>query len=151
MKQLVAYLAGLLFGVGLILAGMTEPAKVMGFLDFLGDWDPSLALVMVGAIGVHGVLLRLVLRRAGPIFDARFHVPSGRQIDRPLVVGAAIFGVGWGLAGLCPGPGIVNLGTGAVAAVVFVVAMVLGSGAQSRLGSAAWQRAADDDGELVAG
>jgi uncharacterized membrane protein YedE/YeeE len=108
---------------------MTQPAKVTGFLDVAGDWDPSLALVMVGAIAVHAVLYRLILRRPAPLLDASFHVPVRRDVDAPLVVGAAIFGVGWGLGGVCPGPAVVCVASGAPTALVFVLAMFVGMGA----------------------
>ena len=124
--------AGALFGVGLGVAGMTSPAKVQAFLDFFGDWDPSLALVMVGAIAVH-VLGRLVVRRSAPLFDTRFHLPTRNDLDRPLVLGAALFGVGWGLGGFCPGPGIVSLASGTLDAVVFVGAMAVGMALHFRL------------------
>ena len=121
-----AYVAGLVFGIGLVLAGMTDPAKVIGFLDFLGDWDGSLMFVMGGAIAVHFLLFRVITRRASPLFDARFHLPTRRDLDTRLVAGAALFGVGWGLAGFCPGPGIVSLGSGTSAALVFVATMTVG-------------------------
>lgn len=125
--NLWAYLSGLVFGVGLILAGMVDPSKVIGFLDlFGGAWDPSLAFVMAGAIGVHFVLFRVITKRASPIFDAKFQIPTRTDLDPKLIGGAAIFGVGWGLAGFCPGPGVTNLGAGSIAALVFVVTMVLG-------------------------
>ena len=100
MKRLLApFVAGALFALGLILGGMTEPGKVIGFLDLAGDWDPSLLFVMGGGLLVHGLLYRLVMRRGSPLFEAKFHVPSRRDIDRRLVLGAAIFGAGWGLGG----------------------------------------------------
>ncbi len=136
-----AYLAGLLFGVGLVVAGMTQPSKVMGFLDFFGHWDPSLVMVMGGAVAVHFVLFRLIKRRPSPLFDARFHLPTRTDLDKKLILGAAVFGVGWGLAGFCPGPGIVSLGTGAVAAIVFVTAMTTGMLVQHR--TADWLSKAD--------
>jgi hypothetical protein len=133
MNRLVAgFLAGGLFALGLIVSGMTQPAKVVGFLDFAGAWDPSLAFVMVGAIGVCVPLFRWVLRLKGPLFLPQFALPTRRDIDRDLVLGAAIFGVGWGLSGFCPGPAIVSLGAGAVPAVVFVLAMILGMRLQTR-------------------
>lgn len=118
--------SGLLFGIGLAVAGMTRPEKVAGFLDFTGAWDPSLAMVMVGAIAVHLVLHRLVRKRPSPLFDTRFHVPTRKDIDPKLVLGAAIFGVGWGLGGFCPGPGLVSASSGATSALVFVGAMLVG-------------------------
>jgi len=122
----VAFLAGALFAIGLTVAGMTQPAKVIGFLDVTGAWDPSLAFVMVGAITVHAVTRRLVLRRRAPFGAAAFDEPNARSIDAPLVAGAALFGVGWGAAGYCPGPAIVSLGTGSREALVFVAAMAVG-------------------------
>ena len=121
-----ALAAGSLFGVGLAVSGMTLPAKVIGFLDVTGHWDPTLALVMLGAIAIHFVLFRLVLRRLAPIFDSHFHVPTRRDIDLRLVGGAALFGVGWGLAGQCPGPALTNLATGAPSAFLFVATMAAG-------------------------
>lgn len=127
MKIILSALAsGLLFGVGLVVSGMTRPGKVQGFLDVTGHWDPSLMFVMAGGIAVHVALFRLVTRRAHPLFDKRFHLPTRRDIDANLVLGAALFGVGWGLAGYCPGPGLVSLGSGGVAGLVFVATMVVG-------------------------
>lgn len=125
--DVIALAAGALFGVGLVVSGMSRPSKVLGFLDVAGAWDPSLAFVMVGAIGVYALLSRLVLRRKSPLFDDRFHVPPRkRAVDGRLLTGAAVFGAGWGLAGYCPGPAIVGTGTGGLAAVVFVAAMTCG-------------------------
>lgn len=126
-KPLVSsFLAGLLFAVGLGVSGMTDADKVIGFLNLAGDWDPSLALVMVGAIGVHGVLYRLILRRRSPLLDSRFHIPTRRDLTTPLVLGSALFGAGWGLGGFCPGPGLVSAAGGMPAAAVFVLTMLLG-------------------------
>ena len=122
--------AGLIFGVGLGLSGMTQPPKVIGFLDVFGAWDPSLMFVMMGAIAVHFVLSRLIRRRERPLLDARFHLPAARNLDCKLVIGSAVFGLGWGLGGFCPGPAIVALGSGATAAIVFVGAMAAGMGLQ---------------------
>ncbi len=121
-----AGLAGLLFGLGLGVAGMTQPAKVVSFLDLFGAWDPSLAFVMAGAIAVHAIAYRLVRRRAHPLFDARFHLPTRTDLDRRLLVGAALFGIGWGIGGYCPGPGLVSLVTLGSNALVFVLAMTTG-------------------------
>lgn len=137
-SKLAALFAGLLFGGGLVISGMTNPAKVLGFLDVFGRWDPSLALVMVGAIGVHFLLLRRIFARSGPILEERFERPSRTEIDSPLVVGAAVFGVGWGLGGVCPGPGIVDAASGSGYAIVFMIGMTLGIVAEQRsLGRAA--------------
>ena len=124
-RALSALLAGSLFAVGLIVGGMTRPGKVIGFLDVTGAWDPSLMLVMAGALLVHGALSRLISRRQSPLFEIRFHLPTRRDIDRRLVLGAALFGVGWGLGGYCPGPGLASLTTGTLP-MVFVAAMVAG-------------------------
>jgi uncharacterized membrane protein YedE/YeeE len=105
---------------------MANPAKVIGFLDIAGAWDPSLMFVMVGAIGVHAVFGRLVLRRSKPLFGSEFVVPKNRAIDRELVFGAAMFGVGWGLAGFCPGPALVSLATRSTNTFAFIVSMTLG-------------------------
>lgn len=122
-----AFGAGGLFGAGLVVSGMVRPQKVIGFLDVGRRWDPSLAFVMVGAIAVHMVLLRVVLKkRRAPLFDSRFHLPTRRDIDVRLVAGAALFGVGWGLGGYCPGPGLVALGAGLLPGLVFVAAMAAG-------------------------
>jgi uncharacterized membrane protein YedE/YeeE len=128
-----ALLAGLVFGLGLVVAGMTDPGKVQAFLDVGGHWDPSLALVMAGAIGVHFVLLRRVLRRGRPLFAATFHLPRRDEIDGRLVLGAAVFGVGWGLGGVCPGPGIVDAAAGSAYALVFTACMAVGALAVRRL------------------
>jgi uncharacterized membrane protein YedE/YeeE len=126
MAQLTAFFAGLLFAAGLGVGGMTQPAKVFGFLDVAGNWDPSLAFVMLGAIAVHATALRGILRRRAPLFAARFALPTRRDIDTRLVAGAALFGAGWGLVGYCPGPAVTALGGGAPAAAVFVPAMITG-------------------------
>ena len=126
MKRAALALAlGLLFGLGLTLSGMTDPGNVLAFLDFAGAWDPSLALVMVGAIATFGVAFRVARRRPAPVLGGRFpRLP--RRLDGRLLAGAALFGAGWGLAGLCPGPALVNLGAGASDAALFVVAMTAG-------------------------
>jgi uncharacterized membrane protein YedE/YeeE len=121
-----ALLSGLLFGAGLVLSGMTVPANVVGFLDFTGAWNPSLAFVMGGAIAVHMPLYWLIRKRKSPLFDVQFHVPTRRDIDWRLLTGSAIFGIGWGLGGFCPGPGLVSLASGAAAPMIFVGAMTLG-------------------------
>lgn len=127
MKPLAsAFGAGALFGVGLAVSGMTKPSKVAGFLDLFGAWDASLAFVMMGAIAVHLVAHRLIARRPSPLFDRRFHLPTRKDMDVQLVLGAAIFGVGWALGGFCPGPGLVSAASGAPAALVFVGGMTIG-------------------------
>jgi uncharacterized membrane protein YedE/YeeE len=123
----VALGAGLLFGLGLGFAQMIDPQRVIGFLDVAGDWDPTLVFVMGGAVAVTLVTFRLILRRPVPLLGGKFYVPTRQDIDRPLVLGAALFGVGWGLGGYCPGPAIAALALGSVNPAIFVVAMVLGS------------------------
>lgn len=121
-----ALLAGAVFGFGLALSGMTRTEKVRGFLDFLGAWDPSLMFVMGGAVLVHMVAYRVVARRASPVFASTFLVPTRSDLTARLVVGSALFGVGWALGGFCPGPGVVSLVSGAPSAVAFVIAMLAG-------------------------
>jgi len=123
---LVAFAAGAVFAVGLMLAGMTVPSRVIGFLDVGGAWDPTLAFVMGGAVLVHLVGTALVMRRQAPLFDSAFHLPMRSDLDRRLLGGAALFGVGWGLAGYCPGPALVALGDGGATALIFVGACCVG-------------------------
>lgn len=121
-----AFVAGAVFAVGLVLAGMTQPSKVIGFLDIGGAWDPTLAFVMAGAIASHVAGLWLTSRRTTPLFAQSFSPPTREDISKPLVLGAAVFGIGWGLAGYCPGPALASLGSGADTALVFVVAATAG-------------------------
>jgi uncharacterized membrane protein YedE/YeeE len=129
MGLIAALAAGLIFGAGLIISGMADPAKVQNFLDIAGSWDPSLAFVMIGAIAVTFTGYRFVLRRPKPLASPRFHLPTKSEIDARLVAGAAIFGIGWGLAGFCPGPALVSLGIGSDGARIFVLFMLLGMAA----------------------
>lgn len=126
-RNVAALASGLVFGAGLAVSHMVEPTKVLAFLDVAGSWDPSLVLVMFSAVAVTFVAYRVVARRPAPLFDSTFFLPARTQLDRPLVVGAAIFGVGWGLAGYCPGPAIAALGLGTWEAPVFVAALAAGS------------------------
>lgn len=119
-------LAGLVFGLGLIVSGMANPAKVIGFLDLTGNWDPSLALVMAGAISISFFAFLFAKKRTLSLIGADMRLPGGRDIDRRLVVGGLLFGVGWGVAGFCPGPGLVALGMGEVKALIFVASMLTG-------------------------
>jgi len=121
-----ALLSGVLFGFGLVVAGMTSPQKIIGFLDIFGVWDPSLALVMGGALAVTATLFPLIIGRGKPLFDAGLDLPTRRDIDAPLVVGSALFGVGWGIAGYCPGPALASLGGPVADAALFVVTMIAG-------------------------
>jgi len=127
-----SFLAGALFGAGLAISQMVNPRKVTDFLDFFGRWDPSLALVMGGALVVTAISFRLILQRPHPLLDAEFHLPKARDLDRRLIGGSALFGVGWGLAGFCPGPAVASLAYGLPASVVFVVAMIAGMAVGNR-------------------
>lgn len=126
MKNGLALLAGLLFGVGLSIAGMTQPAVVLGFLDVFGAWNAQLAFVMAGAVLTAAMGYRLVWRRAQPWLAPRFTLPDTRRIDARLLIGAALFGIGWGLAGYCPGPALASLGSGLLPVAVLATTMALG-------------------------
>ena len=129
MTLFASLLAGLVFGLGLIVSGMADPAKVLGFLDLAGAWDPSLAFVMAGAIAVGALAFAVAKKRTVSFLGATMKLPTSRDIDRRLVIGSVVFGIGWGIAGFCPGPGLVALGMGEVKALVFVAAMLVGMGA----------------------
>jgi uncharacterized protein len=133
------FLVGLLFGMGLILSGMTDPSKILGFLDIFGLWDPSLAFVMGGAIAVGFFAFAWAKKRTVNFLGGVLHLPTNSQIDKPLVVGAVLFGAGWGLAGFCPGPALVSLASGQIKAVVFVVFMLAGMQLFEMLGRGATQ------------
>ena len=126
MNALFSFISGLIFGIGLIVAGMANPAKVLGFLDLAGLWDPSLALVMGGAIAVGSIAFVLAKNRAQSLLGLPLNLPTSTKIDRRLIGGSVTFGIGWGLAGICPGPGLVLLGSGEFLGLVFVVAMLAG-------------------------
>lgn len=126
-RVFAALLAGALFGLGLAVSRMSDPTVVLGFLDLFGRFDPSLAFVLAGAVGTTLIGFRLALRRRRPLFADDFQLPSSQAIDAPLVIGAAIFGIGWGLSGYCPGPALVALAGGINSAFVFVPALVAGS------------------------
>jgi len=126
MRSAMAFIAGLVFGLGLLLSGMADPAKVLGFLDLAGAWDPSLMFVMGGAMGVGAVAFAAARRRTRSLLGEPMQWPGHTHIDRRLVAGALLFGAGWGLAGFCPGPALVALGLGEAKAVVFVAAMLAG-------------------------
>lgn len=136
MRQIIAaLLAGTLFGLGLVLSRMVDPAKVLSFLDIAGNWDPSLALVLAGAAGTAAIGFRLVLgQRSAPLFAETFSLPTARAIDPRLVIGAAIFGIGWGLVGLCPGPSLVGLSLAFRLVAIFVIAMLVGMAAFELMG-----------------
>jgi uncharacterized membrane protein YedE/YeeE len=126
MRLLSAFAIGLIFGLGIAISGMINPAKVLNFFDLAGTWDPSLAFVMAGALAVAIPGYRLVLGRPAPVLDDRFQLPDTRVIDRRLVLGSATFGIGWGIAGFCPGGALPALGTGSIDVSVFIVALILG-------------------------
>ena len=126
MHIVTAFIVGLVFGIGLIVAGMTDPAKVQGFLDLAGDWDPSLAFVMGGAILVGLVAFRFAGRRERALLGDAMRLPTATQIDRRLVLGGLAFGAGWGLAGFCPGPALASLATGGAKVMIFTGSMVAG-------------------------
>ena len=126
MQRAFEFLTGLLFGIGLIVSGMSDPGKVLGFLDVAGAWDPSLAFVMAGAIAVGVGAFAVARRRTTAFLGGAIRLPTATAIDRPLVIGSLVFGAGWGLAGFCPGPALVALGAGYWQAAVFTLAMVAG-------------------------
>lgn len=139
MQIITAFMAGLVFGLGLILSGMTDPSKVIGFLDLAGNWDPSLAFVMGGAILVATIAFYFARGQSRAWLGDVMRVPTATQIDRRLVVGGLVFGAGWGLAGYCPGPAIASLAQGGVKPAIFVLAMLAGMGIyewQTRRGTA---------------
>lgn len=128
MKQnLIALFAGLLFGLGLSISQMVDPARVLGFLDIAGTWDPTLLFVLGGAVGVTIISFRFILQQPAPIFASKFSLPTKTDIDRPLIAGAALFGIGWGIAGYCPGPGTTALVLGAWNPILFVISLIIGS------------------------
>lgn len=126
LQRLSEFTVGLLFGLGLILSGMTDPRKVLGFLDLAGDWDPSLALVMGGAIAVGVLAFALAKRRGSSLLGSPLHLPTNTRLDRRLILGSLAFGIGWGMAGLCPGPAMVSMAAGQGKALLFVLAMLAG-------------------------
>ena len=132
---IASFIVGLVFGIGLLISGMTEPSKVLGFLDIFGAWDATLVFVMAGAVAVSAIGFALARSRGAPLLAPSFAWPTRRDIDAPLVIGSALFGVGWGLVGICPGPALVNLAALSAPIIIFVAAMVLGM-----FGYELWQR-----------
>ena len=131
--NLVSLAAGLIFGLGLAISGMLDPARVRGFLDIFGAWDPSLAFVLGGAVTVSTIGYIFKRRMNGPALAASFHLPASTRIDPPLVIGAGLFGIGWGISGLCPGPAVASLALGIPATMIFAAAMLVGVLAHDRL------------------
>jgi uncharacterized membrane protein YedE/YeeE len=126
MHLILIYLIGVIFGTGIVVSGMANPAKVVNFFDVAGTWDPSLAFVMGGALVVAGIGYRLVFLRGRPLFEGKFMLPTARNLDARLIGGSALFGVGWGIAGFCPGGALPALGTGRIEVILFVIAMLGG-------------------------
>lgn len=126
MSLFVSFISGIVFALGLGISGMTQPQKIVGFLDLFGDWDPALAFVMVGAIAVHSVAYLTLKPEKGPALKEGYSIPDKSQITKSLVIGSLLFGIGWGLSGFCPGPGVVSLFSGNTASVNFVVSMIIG-------------------------
>ncbi len=140
-RVIIAAIIGLVFGAGIAISGMANPAKVLNFFDIFGTWDPSLALVMAAALAVTAVGYRMVLKRPAPVLETKFHLPTGRRIDVPLIAGSAAFGIGWGITGFCPGGAIPALGLGETSAWIFVGSMLAGITAARTLRIALQQRA----------
>ena len=130
LRNLAALVSGLVFGLGLSLAQMTNPDKVLNFLDISGAWDPSLLLVLGGAVVLSGIAFHFVLKRSAPLWDELFHMPLPKAIDKPLIIGSALFGIGWGLSGYCPGPAIASLGFGNPEALWVVPSIIAGAALQ---------------------
>jgi uncharacterized membrane protein YedE/YeeE len=126
MYILVGIFTGVLFSIGLSVSGMVNPNKVLGFLDIAGQWDPALIFVMAGGVLVNSILFKFILKRKNPLFGQSFSLPTSKDIDKRLIIGSALFGIGWGIGGICPGPGLANLFTLNPKVVVFVVFLVLG-------------------------
>lgn len=123
---IVAFIVGLLFAFGLGISGMTQPMKVIGFLDLFGNWDPSLMFVMIGAISVHAIFYLLIRSKPKPVLDTQWHLSEKTEVTRSLVIGSMLFGIGWGLAGYCPGPAITSVSTFETRPILFVVCMIAG-------------------------
>lgn len=121
-----SFLIGVLFALGLGLSGMTQPQKVVSFLDIFGNWDPSLIFVMIGAIGVHFILFKIIIKRKAPVLSDCFHIPNKTKLDKKLTLGAALFGLGWGLVGYCPAPAVTALATMTIQPFIFILSMLLG-------------------------
>ena len=126
LNLIVSFSVGFVFALGLGISGMTQPQKVVGFLDLFGNWDPSLMFVMMGAIAVHFISYRAVRNRKSPLLSSQWHIPTRRELTPTLVIGSTLFGIGWGLAGYCPGPAVTSLASLEARPVIFVVSMIIG-------------------------
>ena len=126
MNKLISLISGIIFGIGLVISEMVNPAKVLGFLDLFGNWDPSLAFVMIGALVISSPLFHVIKKREKPIFDAQFNYSNNKEINNKLIIGSALFGAGWGLGGLCPGPAISSIALLNTNSITFVFAMFIG-------------------------
>jgi uncharacterized membrane protein YedE/YeeE len=126
MNKLISLISGIIFGIGLVISEMVDPAKVLGFLDLFGNWDPSLAFVMIGALVISSPLFHVIKKREKPIFDAQFNYSNNKEINNKLIIGSALFGAGWGLGGLCPGPAISSIALININSITFVFAMFIG-------------------------
>lgn len=126
MPIIIALISGLLFGIGLILAGMSNPAKILGFLDITGYWDPSLLITMAVAIGVSAIAFKVIKKRQFSVLNCRMQIPINQKIDKQLIIGSILFGIGWGLAGICPGPALLLTGMGITQGILFTLAMIAG-------------------------
>ncbi|MCW2255537.1 putative membrane protein YedE/YeeE [Providencia alcalifaciens] len=126
MPIITALISGLLFGIGLILAGMSNPSKILGFLDITGRWDPSLLITMAMAMGVSAIAFKLIKKHQVSVLNCRMQIPINQKIDQPLIIGSILFGIGWGLAGICPGPALLLTGMGITQGVLFTLAMIAG-------------------------
>ena len=126
MNKLVSLFCGIIFGIGLVISQMINPAKVLGFLNLFGEWDPSLAFVMIGALIVSSPLFHLLKNKEKPIFSSSFSISNKKEIDKKLIIGSILFGAGWGLAGLCPGPAISSIALLNMSSIIFVIAMFFG-------------------------
>ena len=148
MLALASFVCGLIFGFGLLISGMTQPSKVLGFLDIFGRWDPTLSFVMAAALIISGIGFALLRQRNRPVLAAQHQWPTRTDVDRPLVVGSVLFGIGWGLVGLCPGPALVNLADLMPSVMVFVLAMAAGMMTKDLWDRWATRAAAANDDEL---
>lgn len=138
LRKAVAFVAGLVFAGGLAISGMTQPGKVIGFLQIGEGWDPSLIFVMLGAIPVHALSYYLMKKRPTPLLDTQWHLPKNKKISKSLLIGSALFGVGWGLAGYCPGPALTSFGSGQAQGLIFTLALIAGMFLYKYSGAAKW-------------